>query len=865
MQQYLEVKSRHPDMLLFYRMGDFYELFFDDALTAAAILDIALTKRGTFQGAPIPMCGVPYHAADAYLERLITAGKKVAICEQLESPEEARRRGHKSVLKRDVVRIVTSGTLTEETLLTPNKPNYLASIARAEGKFSLAWVDISTGDFGTMEASTASLSSLLARFAPSELLISDALLSDPTVAATLREYKQCLSPVPESHAQARHARQSLLEYYQISSTDAWGDFVLSDVAACGMLCDYIRITQKDATPRLDPPRKHAAQHVMQLDAATQRNLELTATLSGERKGSLLSVLDATVTAAGARLLATRLTQPLADAAMIHARLDAVAWGVECEQRAAMLHVLGECPDIERALGRLHMGRGGPRDMLSLLNGLTIATSLYSQLFPLMSDPTTPHEIADLITGLGNYSVLTDELSRALNDDAPMLARDGNFIRAEYHAAVDEFRGLRDESRRFIAAMQTRYAQESGIPTLKIKHNNVLGYFVELTRRHEAQVPAHFIHRQTMTDALRYTTVELGEMEQKILRAGDQVLKLELEIYEALLAKIIAESPRIIATARAIALLDVSLSFAELSVTRRYCRPTIDTSTAFHIVAGRHPVVEHFIGRGSSKIPFIGNDCCLQEAERLWLLTGPNMAGKSTFLRQNALIALMAQVGCFVPAESAHIGVVDKLFSRVGAADDLARGQSTFMVEMVETAAILNQATPRSLVILDEIGRGTATYDGLSIAWATVEHLHYSIVCRALFATHYHELTHLSESLPSLACYTMRVKEWRGDVVFLHEVMRGTADRSYGIHVAKLAGLPVPVLERARHVLKMLESDEASPVKSLTLGALPLFQLPSVPPVTVAQHPVITRLAELDVDSLTARDALALLYELKERM
>jgi DNA mismatch repair protein MutS len=866
MRQYLEIKQRYDAYLLFYRMGDFYELFFGDAVRAATILDIALTKRGTYQDQPIPMCGVPFHAAEAYLERLINAGEKVAICEQLETPDQAKQRGYKSVIHRDVVRIVTAGTLTEESLLTPAKANYLASIARQQGALSFAWVDISTGEFATMQVTDSALATTIARLNPSEIVLDEGLLRDESIANALKEYRERLSLLPEHSTDARHAKRHLLEYYQTSTLDAWGDMTLSDVAACGMLCDYIRHTQKDATPRLDPPRTYAATHLMQLDAATQRNLELTHTLSGERKGSVLSVLDTTVTSGGARLLAARVTQPLADAGMITARLDAVEWCSERSERPTILAMLRQCPDMERALGRLHVGRGGPRDMLALVNGMTIATQLYGLCLHMQVD-FLPAEMEQVIHALGDYSPLTEELNRALREDAPMLARDGGFVRSGYHPALDELRALRDESTRVIAGMETRYSKKSSIPTLKIKHNNVLGYFVEITRRHEANVPPEFIHRQTMKDALRYTTVELGEMEQKILRAADKALKLELEIYDALMQRITEHSSRIVATARALALLDVSMSLAELAVTRGYCRPVVDASTRFYITGGRHPVVEHFMGREAST-PFISNDCRLEEDERLWLLTGPNMAGKSTFLRQNALIALMAQMGSYVPASSAHIGVVDKLFSRVGAADDLAKGHSTFMVEMVETAAILNQATPRSLVILDEIGRGTATYDGLSIAWAVVEYLHHTIRCRGLFATHYHELTHLAETLPSLACYTMRVKEWKGDVMFLHEVMRGTADRSYGIHVAKLAGLPTAVLQRARTLLHKLEAEQPSPVRALTAEALPLFSInpkstfdtpdtfPALP------HPFVEALDSLDIDSLTPRAALEWLYEWK---
>ncbi len=860
MQQYLGLKEQYGDYLLFYRMGDFYELFFEDALTAAGILDIALTKRGTLRGEPIPMCGVPYHAADQYLERLIAAGQKVAICEQLETPEEAKKRGYKAVVNRDVVRIVTKGTLTEDTLLTPNRSNYLTSIAQQEGGLSIAWVDISTGEFGAQATSIAALAADIARFDPSEILLPKGLVEEPRLRDFAVEYKERITPVVDSTIDGRHARQKLVSYYGTDTLEGWGDFSLSDIAACGMLCDYISLTQKNKIPRLNTPHKLQAQDYMQVDAATQRNLELVTTMSGERKGSLLSVIDRTVSAAGGRMLSAWLCQPLADAAQINARLDAVAWSVNCAERSRIRDHLDACPDIERALGRLHVERGGPRDMLAILNGLEIATSLYGHL-RLLDDGSIPDGIQGVILDLGDYMDLTEELSRALKKEAPMLARDGNFIETGYHPTLDEFRMMRDESRRVIASMQAKYAKESGINSLKIKHNNVLGYYVEITKRHEASVPEGFIHRQTMKDALRYTTVELGETEQKIVRAADQALRLELEIYENLLAKIAARSDDIIITARALATLDVVFGLAELAITQRYCRPKLDDSAAFDIREGRHPVVEYFLeseGRGQ----FIGNECALDDAQRLWLLTGPNMAGKSTFLRQNALITLMAQMGSYVPAKEAHIGVVDKCFSRVGAADDLARGQSTFMVEMVETAAILNQATSRSLVILDEIGRGTATYDGLSIAWACVEYLHNVIKCRGLFATHYHELTHLAKDLQSLACYTMRVKEWKGEVKFLHEVKAGTADRSYGIHVAKIAGLPATVLGRAQKILHELENVQGNPLQPLLNDALPLFTSSEPDAETAIVHPVLQELEVLNPDELSPREAMEQLYQLK---
>jgi len=875
MAQYMEIKSRHEEYLLFYRMGDFYELFFDDAVKAAVMLDIALTKRGKIGEEDIPMCGVPVHSSDQYLEKLIAQGAKVAICEQLEDPSEAKKRGAKSVVMRDVVRIVTPGTLTEDSLLTPTRSNYLAALAREGDSFSLAWADISTGECGVMDTALPSLAADLARLNPSELLLTETLATLPELA----EMQSRMSLIPTHAQHALRAQERLKSYYRLEALDAFGELTGTDLIACASVIDYLQLTQKEAAPRLDSPRKQASASSMAIDAATRRNLELISALGGGKKGSLLASIDHTVTAAGARLLAARLTSPLTDPAAIEARLDSVSWmATHRKFRDTVRETLRHCPDMERALSRLLVGRGGPRDMLALASGLNAATKLRGNFFELQQE--LPRELDICSTSLGEHTAMVEELARALKEDAPLLMRDGGFVRTGYHAALDEFRSLRDESRRLIAAMQTRLAQETGIASLKIKHNNVLGYFIEITRLHEKKVPEHFIHRQTMKDALRYCTVELGELERKISEAADRALKLELEIFDDLLQRIREHTEPTLMAARALAVLDVSAAFAQLAALHAYCRPTVDASLQFNIVKGRHPVVEDVMRRSGEN--FIGNGCDLGESQRLWLLTGPNMAGKSTFLRQNALIAILAQIGSFVPAESAHIGVVDRLFSRVGASDDLARGRSTFMVEMVETAAILTQATSRSLVILDEIGRGTATFDGLSLAWAVVEHLHNTIRCRGLFATHYHELTHLAESLPALALYTMKVKEWRGEVIFLHEVKQGKAEGSYGIHVARLAGLPEEVIARAGHLLTVLEEEKNNPALALTPNVLPLFasvgngrkggqEADSAlsPAHCGAQErgagAIKELLISLNPDELSPKEALEALYKLKALM
>ncbi len=851
MAQYLKLKGEHPDYLLFYRMGDFYELFFDDAVKASSILDIALTKRGKHAGEDVPMCGVPVHSHDVYLERLIQGGCKVAICEQLEDPAEAKKRGYKAVVHRDVVRIVTPGTLTEETLLDARRSNYLAALVDRDSMLALSWLDISTGEFHVATPTRTTLAAELARIAPRELLVPEGMQNLPQ----LDDWKNILTVQPPSVFDPRRAERCLKEVYAVTSLDVFGTFDAAQVSACGALVDYVKLTQKSELPRLDPPKSQQAGGHMLIDAATQRNLELMVTLSGEKRGSLFHTIDETITSAGARLLASWLLAPSTHVPLIRARHAQVGYFVEAETlRMEVRAQLQSCPDIERALSRLALNRGGPRDMLAIMEGLQAAHLVRVQLEKQEAEP--PDELLSLRDRLSGHEELVATLRAALKPDGGLLARDGNFVADGYSAALDELRSLRDESKRLIANLQQKYAQATGIGSLKIRFNNVLGYYIEITQTHQSKVLESFIHRQTLVGSLRYTTVELSELERKIGEAADRALKLELEIFAELAEDIRTARERIVDTARALASIDVFAALAELAVKRYYVRPEIEDTLAFDIREGRHPVVEASLARTTHE-PFVANDCNLEPAQRLWLLTGPNMAGKSTFLRQNALIAILAQMGSFVPAEAATIGIVDALFSRVGAADDLARGRSTFMVEMVETAAILHQATERSLVILDEIGRGTATFDGLSIAWATIEHLHNAIRCRALFATHYHELTGLTDSLDALACHSMKVKEWKGTLVFLHEVASGAADRSYGIHVAKLAGLPAPVIVRAGEILHQLEQQ---PVGASHLPAsLPLFSY------APAQESNVLRdeLAALVPDALTPMQALEILYKLKK--
>ncbi len=860
--QFLAIKAEHPEHLLFYRMGDFYELFFEDAVVASAALDIVLTKRGKHQDNDIPMCGVPVHSYESYLQRLIRKGFKVAICEQTEDPEDAKKRGSKSVVARAVVRVVTPGTLTEETLLDARAHNYLAALAQAGGELALAWIDISTAEFCVAPTPAAGLPAELARLNAGEILVADSLIQRPELFEALADWKPVLTVLPSAPFDSAVGERTLKRVYGVATLDAFGAFTRAELAAAGALVDYVERTQRGQVPRLAPPTRIAAGAAMAIDAATRRNLELVRTLVNERKGSLLETIDRTLTGAGARLLAARLSSPLTDAAAINARLDDVAWFAgHAATRAGVRQHLTRAPDIERSLMRCLVGRGGPRDLAAIAQGLARAARLREAI---AATAEAPAGIQQCLGDLGHHQTFIDKMGRALAPELPALTRDGGFIAKGYSPRLDELLALRDESRRLILDLQARYVAETGVQRLKIAHNNVLGYFVEVGTSHADKLTGlggRFHHRQTMANAARFSTVELAELERKISEAADQALKLELKLFEDFLQELRLLADDIARAARALAALDAASALAELAEDRNWCRPKVDTSLAFCIVRGRHPVVEAALAKGRESA-FVPNDCDLGQ-QRLWLMTGPNMAGKSTFLRQNALIAVLAQMGAFVPAESAHIGIVDRLFSRVGAADDLARGRSTFMVEMVETAAILNQSGERALVILDEIGRGTATYDGLSIAWAVIEHLHEVNRCRALFATHYHELVSLAGRLPALANYTVRVKEWRGDVVFLHEVVRGAAEASYGIQVAKLAGLPPAVLTRATEVLGQLEKDEPASAAVRLASDLPLFSLQPRPAVRPAQRSAVeAELADLRPDDLSPKDALELLYRLK---
>ena len=874
MTQFLDIKAANPGSLLFYRMGDFYELFFEDAEIAARDLGITLTKRGKHHGLDIPMCGVPVHAADSYLQRLIRLGHRVAVCEQLEDPGEARKRGSKAVVHRDVVRLVTPGTITEDTLLESHNHNYLATLAqlKGSGELALAWTDISSGDLAVMATTPDRLAADLARLDAREIIIADRLLADDGINAMLRESGVSVTPLPSVRFDSIGAERRLKDHFGVAALEGFGSFSKAEVSALGGLLDYVVMTQAGRVPHFRPPRRELASSIMLIDSASRGNLELVRTLSGDKRGSLLSIIDMTMTAAGSRCLSDRLSNPLRDSSAINDRLDDVShFSENPDVRRAIRQALAGMPDLERSLGRITIGRSGPRDLAAVRDGLLCAATIAELL-------GKDQGIGGLPRGLGrarDVLVETDgrmlsELKAALADELPLLTRDGGFVRKGFFAELDETRLLRDDTRQVIAGLQSKYASLTDIKSLKIRHNNVLGYFIEVTAQaatvlQSTEQANTFIHRQTVANAMRFVTTELSALDQSITAAAGRALAIEHDIFNRLVETICTDKSRLSNIAEAIASVDAASSLAELSERRRYVRPRVDDSCAFLIRGGRHPVVEAAL-QDDAKGSFIANDCNLDgDGKRIWLLTGPNMAGKSTYLRQNALIVILAQMGSFVPADEVHIGAVDRVFSRVGAADDLARGRSTFMVEMVETAAILNQATDRSFVILDEIGRGTATFDGLSIAWATVEHLHGVNRCRTLFATHYHELTSLAERLGHLANATVKVREWQEDIIFLHEVVAGIADRSYGIHVARLAGLPPAVIARSQDVLQRLESGDAQTASKTLIDDLPLFaasqsRIANWPAPSASE--VELNLADVVPDELSPREALIKLYELK---
>ncbi|MEM7620087.1 MAG: DNA mismatch repair protein MutS [Pseudomonadota bacterium] len=905
MAQYMEIKAANTDNMLFYRMGDFYELFFDDAEHASRVLGIQLTKRGQLDGKDIPMAGVPVHSANDYLQRLIRAGFRVAVCEQMEDPAEAKKRGHKAVVRRDVVRLVTPGTLTEDTLLEAGQHNFLTAVfqfgvsslnghsetSSKTAQYALASVDISTGEFLISQVNETDLAGEIIRLNPSEILMPDTFVNHSILQDCAEQLKTSITPVPDAYFNSATGEHDLKAALNVSALEGYGAFSKLELASIGAILKYIELTQIGKKPVLRSPKRHGANEILVIDAATRINLELIQTTSGEKEGSLFGAINRTVTGPGSRQLSAWISSPLQNVTAISRRLESVDFFKSNETlRVHIRKSLKGSPDLARALSRLVLDRGGPRDLAAIHGTLEKAIDISGYIANIKA-LVSPPELVGHISGMLEraQSPLADTLKRALADELPAVKNAGDFIRQGFSNDLDEARMLRDDSRKIIASLQQRYADETGVKALKIRHNNMLGYFIEASTNNAKPLMIDpfdktFIHRQTLANAMRFTTLELGEIENRINMASEQVMKLEQDIFLNLIEQVVDQEETLIGISESLADLDVYCALAELAEEQNYVRPVVNNSTHFEITGGRHPVIDIVLQKNKDSA-FIENDCILnaseqddlqdthaqknEDAGRLWVITGPNMAGKSTFLRQNALIALMAQVGSFVPAKRAHIGVVDRLFSRVGASDDLARGRSTFMVEMVETAAILNQATDRSLVILDEIGRGTATFDGLSIAWATVEYLHDVCQSRTLFATHYHELTALSEQLDQVVNATTQVKEWQDQIVFLYKIVLGAADRSYGIQVAKLAGLPQCVIARAGEVLKILEDHDHRETKQNLIQDLPLFAAVRPQSVGATHDPVSQHinkieqeLEQINPDMLSPKEALDVLYRLK---
>ena len=867
MAQYLEIKSQYPDALLFYRMGDFYELFFDDAIKAAKVLDIALTKRGKHNDTDIPMCGVPHHSSENYLLTLIKSGHKVAVCEQLESPAEAKKRGYKSVVKRDVVRLVTPGTLTEDGLLKARSHNFLAAYSIVRGEHSLAWVDISTGLMSVLSLNKVEdFVAELFRLTPSEVLIIDN--TDYDIIDAIEESGATATLRGKSAFDSTSGEERLKSLFAVASLEAFGSFGRAQVSALGSIAEYLDATQKGKLPILRPPVIELKENSMRIDSATRRNLELTRSINtGSRQGSLLGTIDRTVTAAGGRLLERRISAPSMDMDVINERHDALKFLRDnFDLSEPVMAFLKSIPDLERALSRVSLERAGPRDLANISKGLIQG----KEIARLFKNHDLPAELKLAIEKLIGHDEISSTLEKAIVPEPPLLVRDGGFVTEQFNSELDETRELKRDGTKIIAEMQRDFIELTGIQSLKIKFNNVLGYFIETTAKNaeklqNSTIADNFIHRQTTANQMRFTTLSLSDTETKIINANAKALEIEKQIFNELSALIIQNFEKISAAAEALAVIDITNSLATLARDEEWCRPKIDSSKAFAIQGGRHVVVESSLKNNGNS--FIPNDCELSEGS-IWLVTGPNMAGKSTFLRQNALIAILAQMGCFVPATNAHIGIVSQLFSRVGASDDLARGRSTFMVEMVETAAILNQADDRALVILDEVGRGTATYDGLAIAWSTLEYLHEVNKSRSLFATHYHEMTVLADKLTRVINATVSVKEWNNEVIFLHEVRQGAADRSYGLQVAKLAGLPIEVLERAKVILNELEARDAKKGTEGKLLAkdLPLFSRSMTQkPVTQINYnsELSNKIRSIYPDEISPNEALQILYDLKE--
>lgn len=861
MKQYLEIKKQHPDCLLFYRLGDFYELFFEDAEIASSTLNLVLTSRSKGDAPKVPMCGIPFHAYENYLVRLVKEGYKVAICEQTESPEEAKKRGSTAIVKREVIRIVTAGTLLEDSLLEAKKHNYLTAVSLNGNNLAIAWADLSTGEFKTQKIEIEQINSVLTRLDAAEILISENFFENhPNILNTNNQNYTFIKQENFSFIENKELIENRFKNIAIQEFDR------SEISAAGVLLSYINHTQQKTNALLQTPSKIITQKYMEIDASTRTSLEITTSVANNKnETSLFKTIDYTKTPMGGRKLFDQISNPLTDINEINERLDKIEFFIQNPiLRDNIREILKTIPDIERSMSRILLGHSNPKDLLFIANGLNKLPEIQN----IINKNIIPQSLTNDLLLLGEHSEIVQEIQNAIKNekDLPSLTRTGGFINMGYSAALDELLMAKSESKTLIAKYQEKYTRETNFSNLKIGYNNIIGYYIEAPIKYAETVlndkTFGFIHKQSTLNTIRFTTTELIELENKISHAEQLSLDLELEIFESLVNMLRSKADNLIITCNGLANIDVACALAYNAEINNWTRPILKDDLSFEITNGRHPVVEKSLKKNEQS--FIPNNCNMApEKSRLWILTGPNMAGKSTFLRQNAIISILAQSGNYVPADHAKIGIIDKLYSRVGASDDLARGRSTFMVEMVEVATILNNATERSLIILDEVGRGTATFDGLSIAWAVLEYLNNYNKCRGLFATHYHELTALANKMENIALYSMRVKEWKGDIVFLHEVAEGAVDRSYGIHVGKLAGLPQLVITRAEQILEQLEEKKQN--QQPLFDDLPLFSQALSNINKQTESPVLKELSELDLDSLSPKEALNQLYHLKSIM
>ena len=872
MQQYLEVKQKYKDYLLFYRMGDFFELFYEDAITASKSLDILLTRRGKSNGSDIPMCGVPAHSYESYLAKLVKLGFKVAICDQLETPEQAKQaRGYKAVVKRDVIRVVTSGTLTEENLLEANLCNFLLSIniSKNHEKTFLSWCDISTGEFYFTQSLANHLFAEIERIQPKEIIVNDEILNNKNFSDLIANYRNILSAHNKSFFEYSRSTRKICDCFKVSSIDFLATDNKEIIGAIGALIEYIEITQVGKLPRLSLPKNYESKDFLEIDPAGFNNLEIFNSASSDKNYTLFSVLNKTLTNAGSRLLQKSLARPFADKNQIEERLSSVEFFINNKNLLSETrNILSNIPDFERILSRIHLNRSNPRDLFTLKEGLINALKLCEKLsFLNNSQKNLTKSLQKNLLDISGFEGVINALDEAVCDFPPINQNEGGFVKSGYNARLDNYRNAKNHSEKIKAELQEKYISETGINNLKIKENNVIGMFIEITALNSNKVPNNFIHRQTLANNIRYTTEDLRKIESEIINANSYALNLELDIFSEICKLVISSSEEIIRTSSAISNIDICSALAYIAIENNYCKPEILDNCELIINNGRHAIIENTTKNNHIKQNFIANNLHLTLNEKIWLLTGPNMSGKSTFLRQNALIIIMAQIGSYVPADSAKIGIVDKLFSRVGASDNLAKGHSTFMVEMVETASILNSATSKSFIILDEIGRGTATYDGLAIAWAVLEHIHDNIKARCLFATHYHELNSLSKNLPTLTNYTTQIKEWKNDIIFMHKIISGAANRSYGVHVAKLAGIPASVILRSNEILLNLTQEKFDRNTAQHIENLPLFthQPPEIEDLNHIEKETLNQLKNLDINNLTPIQALNLISDISKKL